>query len=39
VLPITASVDFRSVDGPQLGQALAAFRAYLEAPLAFESAP
>jgi len=39
VLPITASVDHRYVDGPQLGQALTAFRAYLEAPLAFESAP
>jgi pyruvate dehydrogenase E2 component (dihydrolipoamide acetyltransferase) len=35
-LPITATVDHRYVDGADLGQALAAFRAYLEAPAAFE---
>lgn len=38
VLPITATVDHRYVDGSDLGRALAAFRAYLEAPAAFEPA-
>lgn len=39
ILPITATVDHRYVDGSDLGQALAAFRAYLQAPAAFEPTP
>lgn len=37
VLPITASIDHRYVDGAQIGRALAAFREYLANPAAFEA--
>ena len=36
VLPIGATADHRYVDGAHLGQALLAFRRYLEAPASFE---
>ena len=36
VLPITATIDHRYVDGAHLGRALRAFRAYLEDPVQFE---
>jgi pyruvate/2-oxoglutarate dehydrogenase complex dihydrolipoamide acyltransferase (E2) component len=36
VLPIGATADHRYVDGAHLGQALSAFRRYLEAPAHFE---
>ncbi len=36
VVPITATIDHRYVDGAQLGDALRAFRAYLASPTSFE---
>lgn len=39
VVPISATIDHRYVDGAQLGRALRAFRGYLEAPAAFEPLP
>jgi pyruvate dehydrogenase E2 component (dihydrolipoamide acetyltransferase) len=36
VLPITATIDHRFVDGWHIGRAMTTFRAYLEAPGAFE---
>jgi pyruvate dehydrogenase E2 component (dihydrolipoamide acetyltransferase) len=36
VLPITATIDHRYVDGAQISKAMAAFREYLAAPQAFE---
>lgn len=36
VLPITATIDHRYVDGAQIAEALGAFRAYLAEPDAFE---
>lgn len=36
ILPITATIDHRYVDGAHLGKALRAFRAYLERPSDFE---
>jgi pyruvate dehydrogenase E2 component (dihydrolipoamide acetyltransferase) len=36
VLPVTATIDHRYVDGAELGLALKAFREYLENPAAFE---
>ena len=36
VLPITATIDHRYADGAELGEALGAFRAYLEDPEQFE---
>jgi pyruvate dehydrogenase E2 component (dihydrolipoamide acetyltransferase) len=38
VLPITATIDHRYVDGAHLAKALTAFRGYLAAPAAFEPA-
>jgi pyruvate/2-oxoglutarate dehydrogenase complex dihydrolipoamide acyltransferase (E2) component len=38
VLPITATIDHRYVDGWHVSQAMKAFRAYLEAPERFEPA-
>lgn len=38
VLPVTATIDHRYVDGWHLGQAMTAFREYLEAPSRFEPA-
>lgn len=39
VLPITATIDHRYVDGAHVGSAMKAFRAYLAAPGDFEPAP
>lgn len=39
VLPLTATIDHRYVDGWHVSHALAAFRAYLEAPERFEPEP
>jgi pyruvate dehydrogenase E2 component (dihydrolipoamide acetyltransferase) len=36
VLPITATIDHRYVDGAQIARAMGAFREYLNAPLEFE---
>jgi len=36
VLPITATIDHRYVDGAQLGEALRAFREYIASPALFE---
>lgn len=36
VLPITATIDHRYVDGAQIGRLLSAFRGYLENPAQFE---
>jgi 2-oxoacid dehydrogenases acyltransferase (catalytic domain) len=36
ILPITATIDHRYVDGAQIGEALKAFREYLDAPQNFE---
>jgi pyruvate/2-oxoglutarate dehydrogenase complex dihydrolipoamide acyltransferase (E2) component len=36
ILPITATIDHRYVDGAHLGRALQAFRAYLANPASFE---
>ena len=36
VLPITATIDHRFVDGWHIGRAMKTFRAYLEAPSTFE---
>lgn len=36
VLPITATIDHRYVDGWHVSEAMRAFRAYLEAPASFE---
>ena len=36
ILPITATIDHRYVDGAQLGKALKTFRAYLADPASFE---
>jgi pyruvate/2-oxoglutarate dehydrogenase complex dihydrolipoamide acyltransferase (E2) component len=36
VLPITATIDHRYVDGWHISEAMRAFRAYLEAPATFE---
>ena len=38
MLPITATIDHRYVDGAQIAKAMRAFRKYLEAPAAFEPA-
>jgi pyruvate dehydrogenase E2 component (dihydrolipoamide acetyltransferase) len=38
ILPITATIDHRYVDGAHLGEALHAFREYLARPSAFEPA-
>ena len=38
MLPLTATIDHRYVDGAQIGAALAAFRGYLEAPEKHEPA-
>lgn len=37
VLPITASIDHRFVDGWHVGRAMRTFRAYLESPSTFET--
>jgi pyruvate dehydrogenase E2 component (dihydrolipoamide acetyltransferase) len=37
ILPITATIDHRYVDGAELGLALRAFREYLENPTEFEA--
>ncbi|MCX5743880.1 MAG: 2-oxo acid dehydrogenase subunit E2 [Proteobacteria bacterium] len=37
ILPITATIDHRYVDGWHVSTAMRAFRAYLEAPETFES--
>lgn len=39
VLPITATIDHRYVDGAHLARALTAFREYLEHPASFEPPP
>jgi pyruvate/2-oxoglutarate dehydrogenase complex dihydrolipoamide acyltransferase (E2) component len=36
IIPVTATIDHRYVDGAHLGRALQAFRAYLASPSAFE---
>jgi pyruvate dehydrogenase E2 component (dihydrolipoamide acetyltransferase) len=36
VLPITATIDHRFVDGWHIGRAMKTFRAYLESPASFE---
>jgi hypothetical protein len=36
ILPVTATIDHRYVDGAHLGRALHAFRAYLASPASFE---
>jgi pyruvate dehydrogenase E2 component (dihydrolipoamide acetyltransferase) len=36
ILPITATIDHRFVDGWHIGRAMRAFRAYLESPSSFE---
>jgi pyruvate/2-oxoglutarate dehydrogenase complex dihydrolipoamide acyltransferase (E2) component len=36
ILPITATIDHRFVDGWHIGRAMKTFRAYLEAPATFE---
>jgi pyruvate/2-oxoglutarate dehydrogenase complex dihydrolipoamide acyltransferase (E2) component len=38
VLPVTATIDHRYVDGWHVGQAMAAFREYLVDPQRFEPA-
>jgi hypothetical protein len=38
VLPITATIDHRFVDGSQISTAMAAFREYLAAPQDYEPA-
>lgn len=39
VIPITATIDHRYVDGWHVARLMRAFRAYLEAPASFEPAP
>jgi hypothetical protein len=36
IVPITATIDHRYVDGAHLGRALKAFRGYLDSPTSFE---
>jgi pyruvate dehydrogenase E2 component (dihydrolipoamide acetyltransferase) len=37
ILPITATIDHRFVDGFHLGRAMKTFRAYLESPATYEA--
>jgi pyruvate dehydrogenase E2 component (dihydrolipoamide acetyltransferase) len=39
VIPLTATIDHRYVDGSHISRALAALKGYLEDPAAFEPVP